>query len=160
MSEQPIFADRGPKELIETGNEFMPKFDEHGLIPAIATDAKTGDVLMFAFMNAEALAETINTRRAVYWSRSRKQLWRKGETSGNYQNVIEIRTDCDQDAIWIKVEMQGHDAACHVGYRSCFFRAVPNGTTVPTDAKAGPTVLLEHAEGKPKFEPKEVYGDD
>ena len=153
MAETPIFAHRGPLEEIETGLGFAPKFDEHGLIPAIATDAGTGEVLMFAFMNAEALAETINTRRATYWSRSRNQLWRKGESSGNIQRVVEIRTDCDQDVIWIKVQMEGHEAACHMGYRSCFHRAIPSGT------KAGPDMKLARTEPAPVFDPRDVYGD-
>ena len=152
MSENIIFPERGSKELVETGLDFTPKFDASGLIPAIATDADTGEVLMFAYMNEEALAETIDTRRAVYWSRSRSSIWRKGETSGNFQNVIEIRTDCDQDVIWIKVRMEGHDAACHVGYRSCFHRALPEG------AKAGTDLKLVRTEDAPSFNPDDVYG--
>lgn len=152
MSDNPVFSERGSKDVVETGLEFMPKFDADGLIPAIATDAVTGEVLMFAFMNREALAETINTRRAVYWSRSRSEIWRKGETSGNFQNVTEIRTDCDQDVIWIKVEMEGHDAACHVGYRSCFHRAIPD------DGKAVPGLVLKRTEDAPSFDPDDVYG--
>ena len=147
-----VFPKRGSKELVETKLTFMPKFDQFGLIPAIATDAATGEVLMFAFMNEAALAETINTGRAVYWSRSRKEIWRKGETSGNIQRVIELRTGCDQDVIWIKVEMEGHDAACHIGYRSCFHRAVPPGT------KAGPDMDMVRTEDAPSFDADEVYG--
>ena len=152
VADNKIFTVRSSKQVVETGLDFMPKFDAQGLIPAIATDATTGEVLMFAFMNAEALAETINTRKAVYWSRSRGEIWRKGETSGNVQNVLEIRTDCDQDVIWIKVQMQGHDAACHVGYRSCFHRALPEG------AKTGIDIKLVRTEDAPSFDPNKVYG--
>ncbi len=119
------FAKRGDKTETETGTRFAPKFDENGLLPVVATDAETGDVVMLAYMNAEALTRTIETGEAYYWSRSRQELWRKGETSGNVQRVLEIRTDCDQDAIWIKVTMGGSGAACHVGYKSCFYRAIP-----------------------------------
>ena len=100
--------------------ELRPKFDEHGLVAAIAQDADTGEVLMLAWMNAEALQQTIDTGRAVYWSRSRNALWRKGDTSGHEQHVEEIRVDCDQDAVLLKVRQTG--AACHTGRRSCFYR--------------------------------------
>ena len=102
----------------EEGTVFAPRFDADGLLPVVATSAKTGEVLMFAYMNAEALARTIETGEAHYWSRSRGRLWRKGEESGNTQRVVEMRTDCDQDAIWLKVEQQGKDAACHTGRKS------------------------------------------
>lgn len=123
----PLFSPRGSEHEIEEGTAFAPKFDEHGLIPALATDAKTGEVLMFAWMNAEALEKTVRTGEAWYWSRSRNSLWRKGETSGQTQTVTEIRIDCDQDAILLKVEVGGDGGACHVGYRSCFYRSVPIG---------------------------------
>jgi phosphoribosyl-AMP cyclohydrolase len=106
--------------------ELRPKFDADGLVAAIAQDADTGEVLMLAWMNAEALQLTIDTSRAVYWSRSRKALWRKGDTSGHEQHVAEIRVDCDQDAVLLKVRQTG--AACHTGRRSCFYRiATPAG---------------------------------
>ncbi|MCF8509286.1 MAG: phosphoribosyl-AMP cyclohydrolase [Hyphomonadaceae bacterium] len=106
--------------------ELRPKFDGDGLVAAIAQDAGTGEVLMLAWMNAEALQLTIDTGRAVYWSRSRKALWRKGDTSGHEQHVDEIRVDCDQDAVLLKVRQTG--AACHSGRRSCFYRiATPAG---------------------------------
>jgi phosphoribosyl-AMP cyclohydrolase len=127
MSTSP-FSPRGPEAEIENGTLFEPKFDEHGLVPAITTDAKTGEVLMFAWMNAEALEKTIRTGEAWYWSRSRGSLWRKGETSGQTQKVIELRTDCDQDALLLKVEVGGDGGACHVGYRSCFYRVLPVGS--------------------------------
>ena len=103
-----------------------PKFDAAGLVTCVATDAASGDVLMVAHMNAEALRKTIATGDAWYYSRSRKALWRKGESSGKVQRVVEMRMDCDQDAIWIRVEQQG-GAACHTGRRSCFYRAITTG---------------------------------
>ena len=104
---------------------FQPKFDASGLLTCVATDAATGDVLMVAHMNAEALNKTIASGEAWYFSRSRNALWRKGESSGHTQRVIEMRMDCDQDAIWIRVEQQG--AACNTGRQSCFYRAVTAG---------------------------------
>ena len=100
--------------------ELRPKFDANGLIAAIAQDAETGEVLMLAWMNAEALEQTLATKRAVYFSRSRNQLWRKGDTSGHEQHVTEVRIDCDQDAVLLKVKQTG--AACHTGRKSCFYR--------------------------------------
>lgn len=105
--------------------ELRPKFDEHGLIAAIAQDADTGDVLMLAWMNAEALRQTLETGRAVYWSRSRGELWRKGDTSGHEQHIVEVRIDCDQDAVLLKVRQTG--AACHTGRKSCFYRILDGG---------------------------------
>lgn len=113
-----------------------------GLIPAIAQDWQTGEVLMLAFINREAWAETIGSGHATYWSRSRNQLWKKGESSGNVQVIHEIRVDCDQDAVIFKVEQQG-GAACHTGHRSCFFRRV-----------AGDRLVCE---GTPLFDPQQVY---
>ena len=109
----------------EQGLKFQPKFDSAGLVTCVATDAGSGEVLMVAHMNAEALRKTIESGDAWYFSRSRNALWRKGETSGHTQRVVEMRMDCDQDAVWIKVEQVG--AACHTGRRSCFYRAVKNG---------------------------------
>jgi phosphoribosyl-AMP cyclohydrolase len=106
----------------ETGAVLDPRWDSNGLVTAVATDAHSGEVLMVAHMNAEALAATIATGEAVYWSRSRGELWHKGATSGHTQRVIEMRIDCDQDAIWLKVEAAG--PACHTGERSCFYRVV------------------------------------
>lgn len=116
------FPKPGDRQDVELGKSFTPKFDADGLIPCITTDAQTGEVLMFAWMNAEALTETISTGQACYWSRSRGQLWRKGETSGSIQSVIEIMTDCDQDVMLLKVIVAGSSASCHQGYRSCFYR--------------------------------------
>jgi phosphoribosyl-AMP cyclohydrolase len=127
------FAPRGDHDAVETGSEFAPLFDANGLIPAIAADADTGDILMVAWMNAEALAKTVATGEAWFWSRSRKALWRKGEKSGNTLAVVEMRVDCDQDVVLLKVEIAGDGVACHRGYRSCFYRKVPLG--VEPDSK-------------------------
>ena len=109
------------------GTRLAPKFDADGLIVAIAADADTGEVLMVAHMNAEALARTIETGQGWFWSRSRRKLWRKGEESGNTLAVADIRIDCDQDAVLLKVKIAGDGVACHTGYRSCFYRSVPGG---------------------------------
>lgn len=121
------FAERGNEEAVENGIAFAPKFDADGLIVAVVADADLGDVLMVAHMNAEALARTIETRQAWFWSRSRQKLWRKGEDSGNTLVVAEIRVDCDQDALLLRVRVGGAGVACHRGYRSCFYRSVPVG---------------------------------
>nr|WP_321456507.1 phosphoribosyl-AMP cyclohydrolase [uncultured Cohaesibacter sp.] len=144
------FSNRAGKsnDEIELGTDFFPKFDEKGLIACIVTDIDSGDVVMFAYMNEESLRLTLETREAHYWSRSRQELWHKGETSGNVQDVIELRTDCDQDAIWIKVRTRGATANCHQGYKSCFYRAA--------EMKDGNT-KLSFREEKPLFNPKDVY---
>lgn len=108
--------------------ELRPRFDEAGLLPAIAQDADTGEVLMLAWMNAEALEATLATGRAVYWSRSRQVLWRKGDTSGHEQHVVDVRIDCDQDAVLLKVRQT--DSACHTGRRTCFYRTIIAGRLV------------------------------
>jgi phosphoribosyl-AMP cyclohydrolase len=127
MAADPRFAPRGPIEDIERGSTFQPKFDADGLIPAILTDAVGGGVLMFAWMNEEALALTLETRIGHFWSRSRGRLWKKGEDSGNVLRVAEILTDCDQDVLWLKAQVEGDGVACHTGARSCFYRSVPLG---------------------------------
>ena len=109
----------------EEGLAFEPKFDASGLVTCVATDASSGDVLMVAHMNDEALRKTVATGEAWYYSRSRNALWRKGETSGQTQRVVEMRMDCDQDAVWIRVEQVG--AACHTGRKSCFYRRIEGG---------------------------------
>lgn len=144
-----MFNARKTIEQVEEGTELAPKFDAEGLIPCVTTAAGSGEVLMLGYMNEEALKKTIETGEAHYWSRSRKVLWHKGATSGLVQKVREMRIDDDQDAVWISVEIPG-DASCHVGYRSCFYRAVPTG-------KADHT--LEFREDKKMFDPKQVYGD-
>ena len=135
----------------EEGLILKPKFDASGLVTCVATDAGSGDVLMVAHMNAEALSKTIASGEAWYYSRSRKKLWKKGETSGHIQRVIEMRVDCDQDALLLRVEQEG-DAACHTGRQTCFYRAVP------LREKAGRTVSLEFRNAEKKFDPAKVYG--
>ena len=110
------------KAELEEGTVFTPRFGADGLVTAVVTDATHGELLMVAHMNAEALALTLETGIAHYWSRSRQALWKKGETSGNLQRVVELRTDCDQDAVWLKVEVAGDGATCHTARRSCFYR--------------------------------------
>ncbi len=122
LSFAPAPADKAALEQEHAA--FTPRFDAHGLITAVVTDAADGMLLMVAHMNAEAMALTLETGIAHYWSRSRKALWKKGETSGNLQQVVELRTDCDQDAVWLRVNVAGHDATCHTGRRSCFYRTV------------------------------------
>ncbi|OQM75966.1 phosphoribosyl-AMP cyclohydrolase [Pseudaminobacter manganicus] len=112
------------KVLLEEGLSFTPRFDASGLVTAVVTDDRDGTLLMVAHMNAKALALTLQTGVAHYWSRSRKTLWKKGETSGNLQHVVAVLTDCDQDAIWLRVKVAGHNATCHTGRRSCFYRTV------------------------------------
>jgi phosphoribosyl-AMP cyclohydrolase len=151
VSKPSVFPAPLSKTESEEGAVFAPRFDADGLLPVVATSAATGEVLMFAYMNAEALARTIETGEAHYWSRSRGRLWRKGEESGNTQRVVEMRIDCDQDAIWLKVEQQGKDAACHTGRKSCFYRAVPLG------AFAVGGVSLRFVDAERQFDPQAVY---
>ncbi|MCW2308455.1 phosphoribosyl-AMP cyclohydrolase [Rhodobium gokarnense] len=147
------FAERASKDAVEKGTTFAPKFDADGLIPCITVDADSGAVLMFAHMSRETLAETIEIGEAVYWSRSRAERWHKGATSGSVQKLVEMRTDCDQDVILVRVHVEGSGASCHLGYRSCFFRAVPVGTA-PT-----PATELTVVEDGPLFDPDVVYGN-
>lgn len=121
---EPLFPPPGDTEALEHGSVFTPRFDADGLIPAIASDADSGEVVMFAWMNAEALRKTIDTGTAHYYSRSRRRLWMKGEESGNVQSVVEMRTDCDQDVVLLKVRTSGEGKNCHTGARSCFYRRV------------------------------------
>ena len=146
-----MFKKRDNIKEVEEGKYLEPKFDENGLIPVITTDFKTADILMHGYMNDEALKKTIETKEAYYWSRSRKKLWRKGQTSGFIQKVKEIRIDDDQDSIWLSVDI-GDGASCHVGYRSCFYRSIPLG---PIDN--GRNVEMEFLEKEKKFDPEEVY---
>jgi phosphoribosyl-AMP cyclohydrolase len=111
----------------EDGLILMPSFDASGLVTCVTVDAATGEILMLAHMNEEALRRSIETRQAWYWSRSRKGLWRKGASSGQTQTIVEMRVDCDQDAILIKVDVGGDGGACHTGHRSCFYRKVELG---------------------------------
>ncbi len=146
----PPFSRRRSIEQVEEGIELAPKFDEHGLIPVVTTDFTSGEVLMHAHMNVEALTLTIKLGEAVYWSRTRKSLWHKGATSGLVQHVRDMRIDDDQDCIWLRVDVQG-GASCHVGYRSCFYRAVPFGD------RSGQALVF--TETQRVFDPQEVYGD-
>jgi phosphoribosyl-AMP cyclohydrolase len=147
-----LFPKTEDKTEREEGTLFAPDFDAHGLLPVIVTSAETGEVLMFAYMSAEALALSIETGEAHYWSRSRGKLWRKGETSGNFQRIVEMRTDCDQDALWLKVETTGAGATCHTGRRSCFYRSVPLAGS-PSKGLA-----LVWVDAERQFDPETVYG--
>ena len=134
---------------IEETKRFEPRFGPDGLIPAIVADAETAQVLMLAWMNAEALARTLESGEAHFWSRSRGRLWRKGETSGEILTVVELLTDCDQDALLIRARPAGRGAACHTGRRSCFYRAVEPGSP---DA-------LSFRNAERLFDPVEIYAD-
>ena len=147
------FAARISVEQVEEGLALAPKFDADGLIPCITTDANTGNVLMLGYMTGEALRRTIATGEAHYWSRSRQCLWHKGATSGLVQEVVEMRIDDDQDAVWLRVRVAGSGASCHVGYRSCFYRSVELG-----GPPGGPARLV-FTESRKSFDPKAVYGD-
>ncbi len=146
-----LFFPRESVEQVEEGDRLAPKFDSNGLIPVVTTDHESGDVLMVACQNAEALRRTIESGEAWYYSRSRQCLWRKGDTSGLVQKVRELRVDDDQDAIWMRVTVEGSGASCHVGYRSCFYRRVPTGKSAGR--------ALEFLEREKTFDPEEVYGD-
>ena len=142
-----MFKKRENVAEIEEGNLLSPKFDNDGLIPVITTDHQTKEVLMQGFMNEEALKKTIETKEAHYWSRSRKKVWHKGETSGFVQKVVELRIDDDQDSIWMTVDI-GDGASCHVGYKSCFYRSVPLGKIQDIEK-----IKMEFKEKKKKFDP-------
>ncbi len=149
MSNSPAsFPPRGSTQEVEEGVALTPKFDADGLVTCVTTDVASGDVLMVAHMNAEALRRTIESGEAWYFSRSRGALWRKGESSGHVQHVRELRVDCDQDAVWIRVEQHG-PGACHTGRRSCFYRAAPLGQTG--------AVTLQFTESEKAFDPNAVY---
>lgn len=136
------------KSVLEDSGPFTPKFDSHGLVTAVVTDADDGELLMVAHMNAEALSLTLETGIAHYFSRSRGKIWKKGETSGNLQTVCEMRTDCDQDAVWLKVRVAGQDATCHTGRRSCFYRTV---------GLSGDAATLRITDDVRHFDPASVY---
>lgn len=150
------FATREDKAAVEEGSAFAPKFDADGLIPAIATDAATGEVLMVAYMNEESLKLTLECGEAVYYSRSRKEIWHKGKTSGHVQKVHELLTDCDQDAIVLKVEQIGA-GCCHVGYPSCFYRRAPLGEELESSGSS-PVPLIPTKDQK-SYDPDQVYGN-
>jgi phosphoribosyl-AMP cyclohydrolase len=152
VSETSLFAPRATTEQVEEGRLFAPKFDADGLITCVVTDAWSAEVLMVAHMNPEALAKTIQTGEAWFYSRSRQKLWKKGETSGHVQRVVEMRVDCDQDAIWLRVEQIGA-GACHTGRVGCFYRAIP---LKQTDFRR---LILEFRDADRVFDPAEAYGE-
>jgi phosphoribosyl-AMP cyclohydrolase len=146
----PPFLPRGSEQEIEEGQNFAPKFDAGGLIACVVTDVETGALLLVAHMNAQALERTISTGEAWFYSRSREKLWKKGETSGHVMRVAEIRVDCDQDVLWLKVDAAGA-GACHTGRRSCFYRAVVR------DRPDAP-LTLAFRDDERVFDPAKVYG--
>ncbi|MCF6322514.1 MAG: phosphoribosyl-AMP cyclohydrolase [Rhizobiaceae bacterium] len=146
----PLFPPPSDKKELESSTAFTPRFDKDGLITAIVTDYDSGELLMVAHMNDEALAKTIATGSSYFWSRSRQELWHKGATSGTRQNVHEIRTDCDQDAIWLKVTVAGAGATCHTGMKACFYRTV--------ELKDGKTRLVRDRID-PLFDSSDIYGN-
>lgn len=151
------FLPRTSIEQVEESQDLAPKFDADGLLPCVTTDADSGELLMQGYMNREALAKTIETGEAHYFSRSRQVLWHKGATSGLVQRVRELYIDDDQDCVWLKVDVAG-GASCHVGYRSCFYRRVPVGEAFRAEADGG-EIRLEFTESEKVFDPVDVYGD-
>ena len=149
-----MFKKRDNIKEVEEGKYLEPKFDENGLIPVVATDIRTGDILMHGYMNDEAFKKTIETKEAHYWSRSKKKIWHKGEVSGYVQKIKEIRIDDDQDAVWLSVDI-GSGASCHVGYRSCFYRSVPLGKI-----KYIENIEMKFKEKKKIFDPEKVYKNE
>lgn len=143
-----FFESRTSVKQVEEGTCLAPKFNENGLIPVTTTEWESKEVLMMGFMNAEALILTIESGFAHYWSRSRNEIWKKGETSGMYQSVKDLRIDDDQDAIWMQVQLAGDQASCHVGYKSCFYRTIPIGTS---------PIVLKFLETKKIFDPEKKY---
>lgn len=155
MTNKIIFEKRQSIKQIEESTSLAPKFDNKGLIPVVATDYNTGEVLMQGFMNEEALKLTIEKSEVVYYSRSRKRLWHKGKISGFIQKVKEILIDDDQDCIWVKVLVEG-GASCHVGYRSCFYRSIPFGSGLTKKNKLD----LKFTEKEKVFDPDKVYKNE
>jgi len=149
-----MYKKRDNIKEVEEGKYLAPKFDNNGLIPVITTDFQTGGILMHGYMNDEALKKTIETKEAHYWSRSRNEIWHKGQVSGFTQKVKEIRIDDDQDSIWISVDI-GNGASCHVGYRSCFYRSIPLGRIKNTKE-----LEMEFKENKKVFDPEKIYKDE
>jgi phosphoribosyl-AMP cyclohydrolase len=145
------FPAPGTHQDIEEGLALTPRFDAAGLVTAVVTDAGSGDVLMLAHMNAEALAKTIETGEAHFYSRSRARLWKKGEDSGHVQTVVEMRVDCDQDAVLLKVRVGGTGASCHTGRASCFYRSIPLGSAPSSELK------LDFIDDAKLFDPAKVY---
>lgn len=154
MPQRARLAKRLSVEQVEEGLVLAPKFDRDGLIPVVTTDADSGEVLMVATMDAEALLRTVDTREAHYWSRSRRHLWKKGATSGLVQEVVDMRIDDDQDAVWLRVRVRGAGASCHVGYRSCFYRSI-----VLEPREEEERIALRQEEAARVFDPADLYGD-
>ena len=149
-----MFKKRDNIKDVEEGKYLSPKFDENGLIPVVTTDFRTGELLMHGYMNDKALKKTIETKEAYYWSRSRKNIWHKGQVSGFIQKVKEIRIDDDQDSVWLSVDI-GSGSSCHVGYRSCFYRSIPLG-----EIRDEKKLEMEFKETEKTFDPKKVYKDE
>ena len=149
-----MFKKRNNIKEVEEGKYLSPKFDENGLIPVIVTDFQTGDILMHGYMNDEALKKTIESKEAYYWSRSRNEMWHKGQVSSFVQKVKEIRIDDDQDSVWLSVDI-GNGSSCHVGYRSCFYRSIPLGKINNEEE-----LEMEFKETKKIFDPKKIYKDE
>ena len=149
-----MFKKRDNIREVEEGKYLEPKFDKNGLIPVVTTDFKTGEILMHAYMNEEALKKTIENKEAHYWSRSKNKIWHKGQVSGFVQKVKEIRIDDDQDSIWLTVDI-GNGASCHVGYKSCFYRSIPLGKI-----KDAEKLEMKFKEEKKIFDPEQVYKNE
>ena len=149
-----MFKKRDNIKDVEEGKYLSPKFDENGLIPVVTTDFRTGELLMHGYMNDKALKKTIETKEAYYWSRSRKNIWHKGQISGFIQKVKEIRIDDDQDSVWLSVDI-GSGSSCHVGYRSCFYRSIPLGKI-----KDEEKLEIEFKETEKTFDPKKIYKNE
>jgi phosphoribosyl-AMP cyclohydrolase len=149
-----MFKKRDNIKDVEEGKYLSPKFDENGLIPVVTTDFRTGELLMHGYMNDKALKKTIETKEAYYWSRSRKNIWHKGQVSGFIQKVKEIRIDDDQDSVWLSVDI-GSGSSCHVGYRSCFYRSIPLGKI-----KDEEKLEIEFKETEKTFDPKKIYKNE
>jgi phosphoribosyl-AMP cyclohydrolase len=152
MSNHPHFPARTATAEVELGTLLQPKFGPDGTIPCITVDDLTGEVLMFAFMNAESLAATIRSGKATYWSRSRSKIWLKGEESGNVLQVVDLSVDCDQDVLLLRVKNAGK-GACHNGYRSCFYRRLVRGA----DPERPESLRLEYTQER-AFDPAQAYG--
>ena len=149
-----MFKKRDNIKDVEEGKYLSPKFDENGLIPVVTTDFRTGELLMHGYMNDKALKKTIETKEAYYWSRSKKNIWHKGQVSGFIQKVKEIRIDDDQDSVWLSVDI-GSGSSCHVGYRSCFYRSIPLGKI-----KDEEKLEIEFKETEKTFDPKKIYKNE
>ncbi len=153
------FPTANSKSELESNSVFTPNFDRDGLIPAVVTDAKTGELLMVAYMNEEAIVKTLETGFATFYSRSRKSIWKKGESSGHELELVDIRTDCDQDTLWLLVNMRG-PGACHTGYRSCFYRSlktISDKDKAESGVTAEAPVQLEFVLGSKAFDPDQAY---